>query len=123
MTWRPPSRAQAAALLGGAAAGVVVAHPLGIADPLDVIDGDVQLFTQSTGTRRAADAASSPLAVAGHKHHGHVGDGRLRLHVRLDSGACGRPLPQVTVVGAGLTTRAAPRRPRNLSKIPNEALS
>src|SRR6185312_14813202 len=99
------------ALAFDAAAGVVVAHSLRVADFLHVVDRDVQPFAQPPGACVPACAPPRPLAVDGHQHHGDVGDGGLRLDVGLDAGAFGDPLPQVGQIGRGVTSAAAARTP------------
>src|SRR3954470_5192000 len=62
-----------------AAAGIVVAHALRIADLLHVVDRDLQPFAQPPGPGIAACATPSPFAVSGHQHDGDVGDRGFRL--------------------------------------------
>src|SRR6478609_2467683 len=93
------------------AAGVVVAHPLRIADLLHVVHRDLQTLAQPPGPGIAACATSRPFAVTGHQHDGELGDRGLRLHERLDARVLGDPMPHVCQVGGGVIAAAAAPRP------------
>jgi hypothetical protein len=87
------------ALAFNATARVVVPHPLGIADLLHVVDGNLELVAEPAGTGVPSCAAAGPFAVCGDQHRRHLGDGGLRLDVGLDTLVLGDPLPQITEVG------------------------
>src|SRR5690349_17492433 len=74
-----------------AAAGVVVAHALRVADLLYVVDGDLESVGQPTRACVATRAPPRPFAIAGHQDHRDVGDGGLRLDERLDAVVFGHP--------------------------------
>src|SRR5262249_25295310 len=78
-----------------AAAGIVVAHALRVADLLHVVHGNVQPLTQPPRACVATCASPCPFAVACDQHDGDIGDGGLRLDERLDAVVLGHPLPHV----------------------------
>src|SRR5690349_2828802 len=90
------------ALAFDAPARVEVAHPLGVADLLDVVDGDVQLAAEAPRTRVTACPASGPLAIRRHKHHRDVGDGGLGLDEGLDTLVRADPVLEVLEIGGGV---------------------
>src|SRR3954465_5764715 len=85
-----------------AAAGVVVAHALRVADLLHVVDRDLQAVAQPPCTGVAARAPARPFAVTRNQHDSEFGDGGLRLDERLDTVVLGDPLPHVFQVGRGV---------------------
>src|SRR6266508_1125471 len=83
--------------------GVVGAHAVGVADDLDVVDGQAELLGDLPDHLRGADPSAGPLAVGGHRHRGGVGDHGLGLDEELDARAGAGELPQrVQVVGGRL---------------------
>src|SRR5919204_4327893 len=88
---------------GGLQPGVVGAHPLRVADDLDVVDGQAELLGDLPDHPGGADPAADPLAVGGDRDRGGVGDHGLGLDVELDPGAGAGELAQgVEVVGGRL---------------------
>ena len=85
----PPARAAGpactvASVPGGwsCSAGAPVAHPLGVADHLGVVDRDRRGRADSRrGDVGAVDPAPGPLAVGGDQHDRRLGDGGPRLDV------------------------------------------
>src|SRR3954468_12056420 len=94
-----------------AAAGIVVAHSLRIADLLHVVHRDLQPLAQPPGTGIATRAAPRPFAVAGHQYNGDLGDRGLRLYERLDARMLSDPLPHVCEVGGGVMAATTAPRP------------
>ena len=81
-------------------AGAPVAHPLGVAGDLGVVDRDREVAGQLAGDVGAVDAPPGPLAVGGDQHDRRLGDRRPRLDVPLDAAAAGDELLEVGQVGA-----------------------
>src|SRR4029453_15628390 len=77
--------------------------PLGVADDLDVVDGQLELLGHLADDLGRADPAAGPLAVGGHGHRGGVGDHGLGLDEELDPDPGAGELPQgVEVLGGRL---------------------